>query len=266
MPKDIEGQPQIPGFVIKKDDKGRTVYGPDEKYWNAQLAFREMPVAPEYDVIRGVVLKGAPHVTSQRNTASNPRNTDLPTVPELKGRQVAQVEAEVVRSQLETTAYASNVFIFPVIMVDSTFAEQPIAEQAGKTTVEDSVPLAVSDGKIMLNRAMEGDIEGLAYVAHVRKPVDLRDYFRKARDMDGFTGEVSTLRNASEGRLPNEIFNEIFRERLERIGTQVSELRGTPVKGILLSTVKLNYRIADRILDMGFDPRGEMIMAASYLV
>lgn len=41
---------------------------------------------------------------------------------------------------------------------------------------------------------------------------------------------------------------------------------GSPVKGVILSPIKVHYRLEDNFLSLSGDPNGELVMAATYLV
>ena len=53
---------------------------------------------------------------------------------------------------------------------------------------------------------------------------------------------------------------------LESIGNEVAEKRGMQVKGVVLSPIRAYCRIQDSIASIGFDPKGELLVAATYLV
>lgn len=276
--------PKIDGFIVESG-----TYRVDPVYKNAERTFKVMPVAPEYGIVSGVRLLGSPIVVVHEELAESPRDMRPPKLSELtdvayyrahimsealSAKGISQNEQNPVSSPVEirpyatTRPYATNDF-GPVIYVQYTHAIQRIqSKKSGVETSKGALANAFRNGTIRVDEPAGGLFKGLAYVAHVRVPVDLRTIFPTPKAVDDFKGNLSLTAYTGEGqsKLSRDIFVEYFRSKFEQIGKQIEAVRNTPLKGILLSRISVQYRIADHIMTLGADPKGELVMAASYLV
>lgn len=259
------GPAKVDGFVFEKKG-GEWRYRVDSKYFNADREPKVMPVKPQYDTISGVEICGNPHIIIRQESAASPRNPNRPTVSDFKDRTFLEVDNVGVNSPTEVTAYVINVFVFPAISVDLTFAAQTLGGKRESTKIIDAIPYSFNDGEINLRGTAPGNFNGLAYVAHLRVPVDLRDYFGKPKQIGEFEKQQPTLRDTAADSISLKMFNGLFREKLNGIGREVSDVRGQAVTGILLSPIKTHYKLADNILTLGPNPEGEVLIAATYLV
>lgn len=268
----FRGYPPLPDGFIKGDK--RDTYRVDPIYIEADRTFQEMPVKPEYEILTGLELLDAPHIVTGEETAANPRNPKLPTLPQLldktyylkqispKLRSRASIDArDVVTCPIELRPAAGNVFIFPIVEVQHVQAIQTLGEKRNRLEIMGpAIPQAVRDGKLISDE-IASDLEGLAFVTHVRVPLDLRQFFTKPADLKRAKGGLSVRDVTGKS-----IVRDVFKDKLEAIGEKVSEVRNKPVRGILLSPITVNWRLADAIMMIQTDPQGELIIAASYLV
>ncbi len=276
----IMGKPNdIPGFTLRKDPKQGWVYSVDEKYIGGNRSTRLMPVNPQYEVVRGVELSAYPQIVTHEEVAANPRNENLPSVDKLtdenfhKGRvspASGGLFPDRVSGPVELHPYADNIFVFPVIRVSCTYGTQPLNGKTDGFGLRGVTPISFREGRLVLFEDPE-DVDGLAYVSHVRVPSDFRSYFNSPRYVDNFTGRLPVSREAlsqrgTSDRLAYELFNDLLKEKIEQIGQQVEELRKMPVKGVLLSPIKADRHLHDAMMTIAYDPEGEFIVAASYLV
>ncbi len=288
----------IPGFQLSRDPEKGWVYSIDKQYINGYRKSRVMPVNPQYDVVKDVELLGHPRVIVYEEMARSPRTEGagtkgLPTVDELLQEQFYEErvsskvlgydwrrkefgkDSDSISDQISTPVeihpYASNVFIFPAIKVSYTQGVQVLGQKSDRLTIRgDFSPLPFVNGRLVLFSEPQ-ETNGLAYVGHVRVPVDLRHYFKSPRDMGNFTGELPTSKDVSVEKarmtdLAYDLFNRLFKEKLEQIGQQVEENRKMHVKGVFTSPIKLNRRLSDSGFSIGTDPEGELVVVASYLV
>lgn len=286
----------IPGFELYKDPEKGWVY--------RAIDFRKdhrssvlMAVNPKYDVLREIELLGYPRVMVHEQMAKSPRTEEvgsvLPSLDELMNEQYylnllsspkgplyeydwLQREFRDYEERNKISGYISspieihrrnqNVFIFPGIVVEYTHALQFFGK-SDRFWIKGAGLRKYEKNKIDLFSEPE-EIDGLAYVAHVRVPVDFRDYFKTADEVGKFGAlpdSEKEIDEASYVSLAYDIFNKLFKEKLEIIGQKVEEVRKCKVKGVLLSPIKSIIHIADNILTIGSDPEGEMVIAASYL-
>ncbi len=289
----------VPGFIVSRDPAKGWVYSVDKQYINGHRKSQLMPVNPQYDIVRGVELLGHPRVSVYEEMARSPRSEEagtrgLPTVDQLKdekfytesilpirgslgydwlkkefGNEKDRISGHI-SSLVEILPYADNVFIFLSISVSYTHGIQFLGDSNDRLIVKGARPLAFVNGRFVLSAEAE-EANGLAYVGHVRVPVDFRDYFKSPINMREFKGELPTTKEVPVERtretgVAYDMFRELFKEKLEQIGQQVEEFRKMHVKGVLLSPIKLNSRMSDSGLSIGYSPEGELVIAASYLV
>lgn len=212
--------------------EGDPTYIVDSRYTEAQKRQNNFPVAPEYNVVTGIEILGGPQMISHESPAACPRGTDLPPVTLLEDTdyyqsqimpsQTSQLTADLpegsryISSPIESVAYATNVMEFTVLNVQYAYGIQPIRTTGEGVSIKDATAYRVRDGEIKLTEAEE-DLSGLAYVAHLRVPVDLRDIFLSPVEAESFKGSLPQPVTSSKSRLVNipsgktfKIYNEHF--------------------------------------------------------
>ncbi|VVB90999.1 Uncharacterised protein [uncultured archaeon] len=281
----LSREKHIPGFVYTKDAKtGKQSYQINPHYIDADRTPWEMPVNPDYEILKGVNLRGAPKVVICNEAAASPRNPKLPTITQLEDTNYYKehlmtqhfnrsgiapaIEQKVITSPIESRPFAKNIASSPAIGVEYAYGVQIIEEGSKELEIKGHwptpYPVAVDKGKIDINNHKASKLEGLAYVAHVRVPVNLYEFFDSPKeDTKNFNGEL-TIYDETRDQKTQQIFEELFQPKLEKIGKQVEDLRERPIKGILLSRVDLDYQF-DNNLTSNYK-KGELVIAASYLV
>ncbi|MCK9186115.1 hypothetical protein M0P48_01615 [Candidatus Gracilibacteria bacterium] len=291
LARDIILPPRIPGWDLVNRFRG--IYRIKAQFVCEQGQTPEnripkvMPVEPNYEVIENVELLGPPRVVSHEEIAANPRNMNLPTIEQLQtpnfyeGTVIPQKaltpqwrseelgtdldrHSQDVLSPVEAHPFTTNVFVFPALNVSFTCAVQPLGQATEGVVMRNSTPSRFANQHLDIGSKMEEKSAGVGYVAHIRVPVDLTEYFRTPDDMKNFNGAITGQDPNTD--LASSIFENLFRGKLERIGAEVETKRKRPVIGVLLSPITVHSRIADNILSLARDPEGEFIVAATYLM
>lgn len=278
----IPGFHQLPPGFIQGTEKG--TYQVDPNYINAHRSTLEMPVNPDYDILDHVAVLGMPRMVVHVEVAANPRNESLPTLTQLTDNQYYRItylpdhigssgmdygsRERQIPGPIEMRPFATNIFIFPVVEVQYTYAVQSIHEQSA-FEIKGTAARPFRRGKIHAGELLDDTFRGLAYVSHLRIPVNLKTFFQSPKEIEEFNGYVPFSGNLSgeQNIVADGIFHTLFKNRLEHMGNLLSELRKEPVKGVILSPISAEYKYADNIMT-GFapDPQGEFVIAASFLV
>ena len=259
-----------PGFIYD----ARHGYSVDPKYIDAERVYREMPVRPDYSIVRGVELLGSPQLVRDTKTAANPGYPDnhqlthlldeihyrRNTMPALEGSQIPDSRQDYITGPLEITPFATNAIIDPHILVDYAHAIQFIGAELGELKARDAMIHGMFDGTLKLGEPVD-DCTGLAHVTHLRVPCELRSMYYTIRDLDIAGTEIPLTDREGE-----KIVEYALRGEIQDIGRSVSRLRQIPVKGVLLSPIRVNVRYQDGEAVMARRPHGEFIIAVSYLV
>lgn len=273
---------QIPGWQY---DLQKDAYTLDPQFLGqGHRILKVMPVECDFPVMKGVEILGPPCVITHEESAAHPRNMTIPTIDQLldvdfyHGTIMPQVLSSDLHRQalgdnlarlsqdcvgpIEIHPFATNVFLFPSLQASFTYAVQFLGQQYDNKLCLFHAPVRpFRNGQIDIGSQLkEGPIQGVAYVTHLRIPVDLSTYFETPPEIESFNGIISRSSSALD------LFDSLMRDHLESIGNEVAEQRGMPVKGVVLSPISVHYGYSDSISSISPNPQGELLVAATYLV
>lgn len=275
-----QGNHKIPGYLRRPDG-----YIRDPRYNNADRVTWEMPVKPDYEIVRKAMIYGSPKVIIKNELAASPKNQERPTLDKLIDKDYYQRHLMAqhlyesgfsttptvrrITSPIEIRPYSINEKISPDIQVQYAFGVQSVAENKDTLGINCATPFAVENGKIDFTKPTESDaLESLAYVAHVRLPKNLTNYDNSPKEIVSFAGRaLCEAKYEPQGKQAEQTLVEmLFKPKFEKILKKVEDTTDQPVKGILPSRMITHSDIVSFKGKRFYDLQGELVMAASFFI